>query len=161
MSRTTSPELIISILKVMKKRGLTLATAESITGGALAGAITDTAGASSVFLGSIVSYSETSKRKLLGIPQRILTKSTAVSEVVARAMAESARTQFGADFAVSTTGVAGPGRAYGQKAGTVWIAIASKTETISVELSLSGDRDAIRKSTIESALATLSRILAP
>ena len=76
-------------------------------------------------------------------------------------MAEAARREFGADFAIATTGVAGPGRAYGQKAGTVWIAIASKKETITVELALTGDRDSIRKATIESALACLSRILIP
>jgi len=154
-------DLTTEIVKLMKKRGLTLATAESITGGGLASAITDVPGASAVFLGSIVSYSDASKTKFLGIPKRTLTKSTAVSEVVARGMAESARSEFGSDFAISTTGVAGPGKAYGQRAGTVWIAIASKRETFTIELALSGDRDSIRKSTIESALACLSRILTP
>lgn len=150
-----------SLIKIMKRRGLTLATAESITGGGLASAITDVSGASAVFLGSIVSYSDQSKTKFLGIPKRTLTKSTAVSETVARSMAEAARKEFGADYAISTTGVASPGRAYGQKPGTVWIAIASKRETVTIELALSGDRDAIRKATIESALACLSRILTP
>ena len=74
-------------------------------------------------------------------------------------MAESVREQFGSDFAISTTGVAGPGKAYGQKAGTVWVAIASKRETITIELALTGERNAIRGATIESALACLSRIL--
>lgn len=149
------------IIKVMKKRGLTLATAESITGGGLAAVITDIAGASAVFLGSIVSYSDTSKIKFLGISKRVLNTSTAVSEVVAKYMAESVRKEFGSDFGIATTGVAGPGRAYGQKAGTVWVAISSKTETIAIELALSGDRNEIRKATIESALACLSRILTP
>ena len=152
-------EITTQIVKVMKRRGLTLSTAESITGGGVASAITDVAGSSAVFLGSIVTYSDLSKTKFLGIPKRILTKSTAVSEVVAREMAESVRKQFGSDFAISTTGVAGPGKAYGQKAGTVWVAIASKRETITIELALTGERNAIRGATIESALACLSRIL--
>ena len=63
------------------------------------------------------------------------------------------------DYGISTTGVAGPGKAYGQKAGTVWIAIASKKGTISVALSLSGDREAVRNATIVSTLATFERIL--
>jgi PncC family amidohydrolase len=152
-------EITTQIVKVMKRRGLTLSTAESITGGGVASAITDVAGSSAIFLGSIVTYSDASKTKFLGIPKRILTKSTAVSEVVAREMAESVRKQFGSDFAISTTGVAGPGKAYGQKAGTVWVAIASKRETITIELALTGERNAIRGATIESALACLSRIL--
>jgi nicotinamide-nucleotide amidase len=154
-------DLQTEIVKAMKKRGLTLATAESITGGGIAHAITDVPGSSAVFLGSLVTYSDASKMKFLEIPKRVLAKSTSVSEIVARGMAESARKQFGADFAISTTGVAGPGKAYGQRAGTVWIAIASKRETFTIELALSGDRDSIRKSTIESALACLSRILTP
>jgi PncC family amidohydrolase len=152
-------EITTQIVKVMKRRGITLSTAESITGGGVASAITDVAGSSAIFLGSIVTYSDASKTKFLGIPKRILTKSTAVSEVVAREMAESVRRQFGSDFAISTTGVAGPGKAYGQKAGTVWVAIASKRETITIELALTGERNAIRGATIESALACLSRIL--
>ena len=152
-------EITTQIVKVMKRRGITLSTAESITGGGVASAITDVAGSSAIFLGSIVTYSDASKTKFLGIPKRILTKSTAVSEVVAREMAESVRKQFGSDFAISTTGVAGPGKAYGQKAGTVWVAIASKRETITIELALTGERNAIRGATIESALACLSRIL--
>jgi nicotinamide-nucleotide amidase len=154
-------DLQSEIVKVMKKRNLTLSTAESITGGGIAHTITEVPGSSAIFLGSIVTYSDASKMKFFGIAKRVLNKSTAVSEVVARAMAESARKQFGSDFAISTTGVAGPGKAYGQKAGTVWIAIASKRETFTIELALSGDRDSIRNSTIESALACLSRILIP
>lgn len=158
MNRATS-ELTKIIIKKMKKDGLTLATAESITAGGLASAITEIPGASDIFLGGILAYSDTSKKKLLGISARTLATSTAVSEVVAKEMAESARTHFSCDYAISTTGVAGPGKAYGQRAGTVWIAIASKRETVTISLSLSGDRDSIRKATIESALACLSRIL--
>ena len=76
-------------------------------------------------------------------------------------MARGARAQFKTDYAISTTGVAGPGRAYGQKVGTVWIAIDSKAGTTSVQLALAGSRAEIRHATIESAIATFTRILIP
>ncbi|CAB4531909.1 unannotated protein [freshwater metagenome] len=149
------------VVRLLKKKKLTLASAESITGGALAAALTDIAGSSEVFLGGIVAYSDPAKTKFLHVAKRILTKHTAVSEEVARTMAESARAEFKSDYAISTTGVAGPGKAYGQKAGTVWIAIAGKGETVVISLALSGDRAAVRHATIESALATFARILIP
>ena len=93
------------------------------------------------------------------MPKKLITKHTAVSEEVAKAMASNARTLFKSDYAISTTGVAGPGKAYGKSAGTVWLAIASKKEVIAIELSISGDRATVRNATIESALATFSRIL--
>ncbi len=147
------------IVKKLKKKKFTVATAESITGGGLASAITEVPGSSEVFLGGVVSYSDKSKSKYLGISTSTLKKETAVSEKVAVAMAEAIRSEFKSDFGIATTGVAGPGKAYGQKAGTVWIAIASKKESISVALSLSGDREAVRNATIMSALATFARIL--
>ena len=147
------------LVKQLKKREKTLATAESITGGGLASIITSIPGSSEVFLGGVDSYSDQSKKKFFGITSALLKKETAVSEKVAIAMAEAARKEFKSDFAISTTGVAGPGKAYGQKAGTVWIAIASKKESVSVALSLSGDREAVRNATIISALATFARIL--
>ncbi len=148
-----------AVVKKLKKKGLTLSCAESITGGGLASAITDIAGSSAVFEGAIISYSDSAKTKLLGVFKRLITKHTAVSEEVAIAMAVGARAQFKTDYAIATTGVAGPGKAYGQKAGTVWIAIASKKSTQTISLQLTGDRSAIRHATIESALATFERIL--
>ena len=152
-------ELAQLVVKQLKKKNLTLATAESITGGGLAFEITSIAGSSEVFLGGVVSYSDQSKKKFLGITSALLKKETAVSERVAIEMAQAIRAEMKSDFAIATTGVAGPGNAYGQKAGTVWIAIASKKETISVALSLSEDREAVRNATIMSALATFARIL--
>ncbi len=152
-------DLATTVVKQLSKKGKTVAVAESITGGGLGAAITDVAGSSEIFLGGAITYSDVSKTKLLEFPKRLITKHTAVSEEVAKAMAEGARNLFKADYAISTTGVAGPGKAYGKSAGTVWIAIASKKETIAVELSIAGDRATVRKSTIESALATFSRIL--
>ena len=150
-----------AIIRVLKKKGLTLATAESITGGGLGEVLTAVAGSSAVYQGGFITYSDVSKTKFVGVAKRVLNKYTAVSEEVAVEMARSARTQFKTDYAISTTGVAGPGRAYGQKVGTVWIAIDSKAGTTSVQLALVGDRAEIRHATIESALATFSRILIP
>ena len=154
-------ELATTIIKQLRKTSKTLAVAESLTGGGLGAALTEVAGSSEVFLGGFTTYSDASKNKLLEVPKRLITKHTSVSEEVARVMADNVRKIFKSDFAISTTGVAGPGKAYGKKAGTVWLAIASKKETIAIELSLSGDRATIRKATIESALATFSRILIP
>ena len=152
-------DLALAIVKLLRKKKATLVTAESITGGGVARAITEVPGSSLVYLGGVVTYSDKSKTKLLGVTAALLKKESAVSEKVAIEMAESIRAELKSDYAISTTGVAGPGKAYGQKAGTVWIAIASKKETITVALSLSGDRAAVRNSTIASALATFQRIL--
>ena len=152
-------ELAIQVISQLKKSGKTLAVAESLTGGGLGAALTEVPGSSEVFLGGITTYSDASKVKLLEIPKRLISKQTAVSEEVAKAMAESVRKIFKSDFAISTTGVAGPGKAFGKSAGSVWLAIATKKEVIAIELSIAGDRATVRKATIESALATFSRIL--
>jgi nicotinamide-nucleotide amidase len=152
-------ELATEVINQLRKSGKTLAVAESLTGGGLGAALTEVPGASEVFLGGITTYSDSSKIKLLEIPKRLISKHTAVSEEVAKAMAESVRKIFKSDFAISTTGVAGPGKAYGKSAGSVWLAIATKKEVIAIELSIAGDRATVRKATIESALATFSRIL--
>jgi len=155
----TNLELATTVVNQLKKSGKTLAVAESLTGGGLGAAITEVAGSSEVFLGGITTYSDLSKTKLLEVPKKMITKHTAVSEEVAKAMAASARDLFKSDYAISTTGVAGPGKAYGKTAGTAWLAIASKKEVIAIELSIAGDRATVRNATIESALATFSRIL--
>jgi nicotinamide-nucleotide amidase len=152
-------ELATEVINQLRKSGKTLAVAESLTGGGLGAALTEVPGASEVFLGGITTYSDSSKIKLLEIPKRLISKHTAVSEEVAKAMAESVRKIFKSDYAISTTGVAGPGKAYGKSAGSVWLAIATKKEVIAIELSIAGDRATVRKATIESALATFSRIL--
>ena len=155
----TNLELATTVVNQLKKSGKTLAVAESLTGGGLGAAITEVAGSSEVFLGGITTYSDLSKTKLLEVSKKLITKHTAVSEEVAKEMAANARNLFKSDYAISTTGVAGPGKSYGKTAGTVWMAIASKKEVIAIELSISGDRATVRNATIESALATFSRIL--
>lgn len=150
-----------SVVKKLLKKKTTLSVAESITGGGLAAAITEVAGSSSVFLGGVIAYADEIKVNELKVDAKTLKKFTAVSEEVAKEMAAGARKKFNTDYAIATTGVAGPGKAYGQKAGTVWIAIASKKEVFAIALALSGSRDLIRHATIESALASFERILKP
>ena len=104
---------------------MTLATAESCTGGFIANQITNVPGASKVFLGGVVAYSNEVKVKFLGVRSGTLKKSGAVSEAVARQMATGARKKFGADLAIAVTGIAGPGGGTREKpVGTVFIAVA-------------------------------------
>jgi nicotinamide-nucleotide amidase len=123
--------------------------------------LTQIPGSSKVFIGGVITYSDELKVSELGVSKSDLKKYTAVSEQVAIAMAKGALKKFKTDFAVSTTGVAGPGAAYGQKAGTAWIGVASKKEAFAINLSLPGKRDVIRHAIIASALAALERILKP
>ena len=150
-----------SVVKKLTKKKATLCVAESITGGGLASAITEVAGSSKVFVGGVIAYDDSVKISELKVDTKTLKKFTAVSEEVAKEMATGALKKFKTDYAIATTGVAGPGKAYGQKAGTVWVAIASKKEVFAIALSLSGSRDLIRHATIESALASFERILKP
>lgn len=149
----------ITVIKQLKRKKETVSVAESITGGGLGSALTEISGASMVFLGGIIAYDEDVKVRELGISKKLLKKKSAVSEEVATEMANAVRKKFNSDYGIATTGVAGPGKAYGQKAGTVWIAISSANNTIAIPLALSGDRNSIRKATIESAFALFSRIL--
>ena len=150
-----------SVVKLLGKKGLTISVAESVTAGGLAAELTKIAGSSKVFLGGVIAYSDEVKISELKISKADIKKHTAVSEVVATAMAQQVRVKFKSDIAISTTGVAGPKSAYGQKVGTAWIGVASKKESFAVALNLSGDRDSIRHAIIASALAALERILKP
>jgi nicotinamide-nucleotide amidase len=150
-----------SVVKKLTKKKATISVAESITGGGLASAITEVSGSSKVFVGGVIAYEDSVKVSELKVDAKSLKKFTAVSEEVAKEMAVGALKKFKTDYAIATTGVAGPGKAYGQKAGTVWVAIASKKEVFAIALSLSGSRDLIRHATIESALASFERILKP
>lgn len=150
-----------SVVKRLANKKATLSVAESITGGGLAAVITEVAGSSKVFLGGVIAYADEIKINQLDVDAKTLKKFTAVSEEVAKEMAIGVRKKFNSDYAIATTGVAGPGKAYGQKAGTVWVAIASKKEVFAIALALSGSRDLIRHATIESALASFERILKP
>jgi PncC family amidohydrolase len=135
---------------------LTVAAAESCSGGEVAHRITSVAGSSTYFLGSIVSYSNEAKVGLLGVPQEVIETRGAVSDECARAMAVGARRVFGADIAVSTTGIAGPGGATTRKpVGLVYTAIADADGVIAQEHHFSGDRTAVVDAAAEAALRML------
>ncbi len=148
------------VLSLLQKQGKTFASAESCTGGLIAKRITDCAGASAVFCGGIVSYTNAVKASVLSVPQTLLDTYGAVSEPVARAMAEGARSLLQTDFAVSVTGVAGPDAdERGNAVGTVFIALAKEGETVCLARKY-GDlsRDAIRTLAADDAFGLLLNI---
>ena len=134
--------------------GKRLATAESLTGGGIGQAVTSVSGASAVFAGGIISYTNEVKHKVLGVPVEILDTCGAVSAPVAKAMAEGARRVIGADVAVAVTGLAGPdGDEFGNPVGTVFIGYADEKTAFAREHHFTGDRAEVREQTIEAALA--------
>ena len=133
--------------------GKTLVTAESLTGGGIGSALTAVSGASAVYKGGIISYTNEVKHGVLGVPMEMLEIHGAVSAPVAEAMAIGARNLLNADVAVSVTGLAGPGGDdYGNPVGTVFIGYADGERSLSIHQVFSGSRHEIRTQTIESAL---------
>lgn len=148
------------VLALCKARGVTVAAAESCTGGLIAKLITDVPGASAVFLGGVVSYTNGVKANVLGVPQSLLDAYGAVSEPVARAMAEGVRCITGAQVGLSVTGVAGPDKDdRDNPVGTVYIGLAAEHGTGVLALHLDGDRAAIRAAASQRALALLGEYL--
>ena len=127
--------------KLLSKHGKTLSTAESCTGGLIASSITSVPGASEYFLGSVVSYANSVKQEVLGVPQEILMNHGAVSSECVAAMAEGVRNLTGSDFAVATSGIAGPGGGSAEKpVGLVWIGVSSQVGTETFRLVFNSDR---------------------
>lgn len=147
------------IIELLKARGENLSVAESVTGGALAKRITDVEGASHVFLGGIIAYSVESKLHDLDVPKDLIEKYSVYSEETAISMAEGSKRRFGSDWAIATTGVAGPGSSHGISPGSVWIAILGAERREVLRLDLKGNRDSIRSGAVESALSAFARIL--
>ena len=145
---------------LLRERGKTLAVAESCTGGLLGERITAVPGASDYFLGGAVTYSDRAKVALLGVPEQILREHGAVSEPVVLAMADGARERFGADLAVSTTGIAGPGGGSDEKpVGLVWVGFSDGGETAAQEFEFPLDRSRHRMATAQVALDWVRRAL--
>ncbi len=142
-----------ALIALLTARRQSIAVAESLTGGLLAGALTEVPGASAVFRGGIVAYATDLKAALLGVDHALLAARGAVSAEVAEAMAGGVRDRLGASVGAATTGVAGPDPAEGKPAGTVYIAASSGKETLVRRLALSGSRAAIRAATVREALA--------
>ena len=140
------------LIALLAARQQSIAVAESLTGGLLAGALTDVPGASAVFLGGVVAYASELKAVLLGVDRAVLAAQGAVSAEVAEAMAMGVRDRLGATVGAATTGVAGPDPAEGKPAGTVYIAASAGDKTRVCQLALSGSRAAIRAETVREAL---------
>ena len=136
--------------------GKSLVTAESLTGGGIGAALTAVSGASKVFKGGIISYTDQVKHQLLGVSVDILSVFGAVSAPVAEAMAIGARKALQADVAVAVTGLAGPdGDEFGHSVGTVFIGYADESGSTVGEYHFFGDREAVRNQTIEAALQVI------
>jgi PncC family amidohydrolase len=138
-------ELALRVLDLARGGGRTLATAESLTGGMLGAALTSVPGSSDAYVGGVVSYAIEVKTAVLSVPEAVIADHGVVSAECAAAMAEGVRTLTGADLALATTGVAGPGPKDGVAAGTVWVAVASADDTATAGLSLDGSRDDVRR----------------
>lgn len=155
-------ELAAVVLDACRARGLMLGVAESCTGGMLGERLTAVPGSSDVVRGGVIAYDDAIKRSLLGVPAELLAVHGAVSEPVVRAMASGARTRLDVGAALAITGVAGPGGGTDAKpVGTVWIALDLNGAVESRLLRLWGDRDEIRRRSVQAALELLRRALRP
>jgi nicotinamide-nucleotide amidase len=148
--------LAARLVMLYRARGITVATAESCTGGLIAGAITGIPGSSAVLTHGFVTYSNAAKTEMLGVPAGLIDAVGAVSEAVARRMADGARQKSGADVAVSVTGIAGPDGGTAQKpVGTVWFGLAGKDGVTTYHRVFAGGRDAVRAASVTLALELL------
>ena len=145
------------LVGLLKARGLTCATAESCTGGGVGFAITSVAGASEVFAGGVISYSNEVKREVLGVSDATLAAVGAVSGEVAAQMADGVRRLLKTDLAVSLTGIAGPDGGTAEKpVGLVWFGLSTSTDTHTERMVFTGDRAAVRAQAIDHALGMLA-----
>ena len=146
--------LCYDVLHALK--GFTLATAESCTGGGIGKALTDIAGSSEVYKGGVISYTNFVKECVLGVDPAVLSRDGAVSARVAEQMATGARRLLHTDWAVSVTGLAGPGGdEYGNSVGTVFIGISSESTTMVKEYHFEGNRRDVRNQSVSAALTLL------
>jgi nicotinamide-nucleotide amidase len=151
-----TPELVLELARELKRRGLMMATAESCTGGLIAGACTDVSGSSDWFERGFVTYSNAAKTELLGVPAELIHQHGAVSEPVVRAMAAGAVAHSPVQLAVAVTGVAGPtGGSADKPVGTVWFGWVTPAGTFTARQRFDGDRAAVRAATVRHALAGL------
>lgn len=149
-------QLAEAVLSAARKKGLRIATAESCTGGLIAGCLTEIAGSSDVVDRGFITYSNDAKAKMIGVQPATLEKRGAVSAETALEMAQGALKYSQAQLAVSATGIAGPGGATDTKpVGLVYIGIASGKSSLTIKNLFIGDRAAVRLATVETALTAL------
>ncbi len=147
------------VVALAAERGLTIATAESLTAGMVAAVLAEVPGASAVLRGGVVSYHRELKESLLGVDAGLLARVGAVDPAVALQMALGARAACGADIGVATTGVAGPEPHEGKEVGTVVVAVTSGESRIVREFRFEGTRARIRKASCEAAVNMLTEVL--
>jgi nicotinamide-nucleotide amidase len=148
-------ELAEEILRLLTAVGWTVATAESLTGGLVAAALTDVPGSSAAFRGGIVAYAAELKARMLGVDSRMLAAYGPIYAPVAVAMANGVRERLGATIGIATTGVAGPDSADGSPPGTVHVAVSLADDTVVRTMALTGNRDEVRRLTVERVLGLL------
>lgn len=140
------------VVELLSAHSLTLATAESLTAGAVAARVADISGASRVLRGGVIAYQNDIKADVLGVNTARLDSHGAVDEQVSLQMADGARRRLGANVGVATTGVAGPQPHQGQPVGTVWIAVATDEVQRATLFRFEGDRETIRQASVDAAL---------
>jgi nicotinamide-nucleotide amidase len=148
----TSQDVLQRLVGLLKARGETLATAESLTGGLVGAALTDVPGVSAIYRGGVVVYATDLKATLAGVPADLLADVGPVHPDTAAALATGVRDRLGATYGLATTGVAGPDPQEGIEAGTVYVAAAGPTAVRVRKLSLTGDRAAVRQGSVQAAL---------
>ena len=149
---------LTEVLEMLRSRNESISVAESLTAGGLAQALTSLPGSSDIFRGSITAYQSEIKSLILEVPAELISEFGVVSEEVAAAMAGGVKKLMNSTWAISTTGVAGPGPSDGVTAGTVWVAIDGPISQ-TLQLELSGTREIVRNATIAGAIAAFARIL--
>lgn len=155
----TADEAAASAVALAIERGVTVATAESLTAGLVAATLADTPGASGMLQGGVVAYQNAVKAGILGVSEQLLSAVGSVDAEVAAAMAAGARQACGADVGVSTTGVAGPLPHDGKQVGTVFIGVATSGGAVAHAYSFQGDRPGIRAQATAAALERLVECL--
>ena len=141
------------VVRQFTEKGLTLGTAESLTAGLIAATVADVSGASAVLMGGVVSYDPRVKHEVLGVSQEVIDTVGVVSEACALQMASGARNLLKVDVALSATGVAGPtGGTAENPVGTVWLGVSTAKETVARRFHFGGDRQSVRRQTVETAL---------
>ena len=141
------------VVRQFTEKGLTLDTAESLTAGLIAATVADVSGASAVLMGGVVSYDPRVKHEVLGVSQEVIDTVGVVSEACALQMASGARKLLKVDVALSATGVAGPtGGTAENPVGTVWLGVSTAKGTVARRFQFDGDRQSVRRQTVETAL---------
>ena len=152
-------DVAVAVHGLLRERGQTVATAESLTGGLVGAALSELPGSSTVFRGGVIVYATDLKASLAGVSEDLLAEVGPVSPGVAGALAAGVRSRLGADWGIGITGVAGPDPQDDKPVGTVHVGVAGTGEPVVASLALSGDRDDIRRKSVRAALTLLRDVL--